>query len=176
MNFERTTLIVVAVIGIVFLLDRLFPPISYGHPTPVRKVAQQELLSLVAGANAYSTEYGLLPEISGGALRVESLDQQVELISILLGQNMHGRNPKRIDFISSSEGKLEPGKPYLDPWKHPYQLQFLAGEEDSMSGPYSDGAKIKMSVIAWSLGRDGVLGSKEHPGVLEGSDDVVTWK
>lgn len=72
---------------------------------------------------------------------------------------------------------------YMDPWGSQYCVVFSAGGDESldMSRFYSDlsGTQglLRLSVVAFSLGRDGRLGEKGAEGRIEkNTDDVFSWK
>ena len=76
----------------------------------------------------------------------------------------------------------------FDPWGAQYCIVFTtdgSGELD-VSAVYSDltgpGKKLRVPVAAFSLGKDGIVGSKKYPGLFrepESSsppDDIVSWQ
>jgi prepilin-type N-terminal cleavage/methylation domain-containing protein len=74
---------------------------------------------------------------------------------------------------------------YLDPWGTNYVIRIDGDYNNQLPNPYgnNNGAgpdPLQQGVLAWSLGQDGCLGTKQSDsscnGVFTNSDDVVTWQ
>ena len=117
-------------------------------------------------------------------------------------------NPRQIVFISPPAVKT-PASPrsgiatqaatpnclpvgvgdFVDPWGTPYNVKIDGDYNNQIAtNPYSDpsppgppgGSPLSIGVIAWSLGLDGVLGTKTGTctgnNIFTNSDDVISWQ
>ncbi|RIZ68884.1 MAG: hypothetical protein D0530_11195 [Methylococcales bacterium] len=77
-------------------------------------------------------------------------------------------NPRNITFLDTANKDLaSDGFTILDPWKHAYQIAVDATYAGSIANPLGGTpATIASSVIVWSWGPGGVVGT---------SDDVTSW-
>ncbi|MEY2557723.1 MAG: hypothetical protein QOE34_1148, partial [Verrucomicrobiota bacterium] len=70
---------------------------------------------------------------------------------------------------------------YFDPWGKPYLIRVDTDYTSQIEiNPYglNNGAgtnNIRQGVIAWSLGKDQLLGKKGN-NIFTGSDDVISWQ
>ena len=75
---------------------------------------------------------------------------------------------------------------FLDPWGTPYNVEIDGNYDNQITtNPYgnNNGAgpqPLAIGVIAWSLGSDGVLGTKTTGctgnNIYTNSDDVISWQ
>jgi type II secretory pathway pseudopilin PulG len=74
---------------------------------------------------------------------------------------------------------------FVDTWGTPYNVKIDGGYDNSLANPYGNnqGAgpdPLSVGVIAWSLGSDGVLGTKTTGctgnNIYTNSDDVISWQ
>lgn len=116
----------------------------------------------------------------------------------------HALNPRQQKYFEAAKAK-DPKNPrdgfadgpeysakdqgcLFDPWGAQYCIVFTTDGSGSldMSAVYSDLAgpekKLRVSVAAFSLGKDGIVGSKKYPGLFREPasssppDDLVSWQ
>ena len=182
------------VVGIIGLLVGL---ISVAVPKAIESgmnaKAKGELTSIVAAVKAYKQEYGQWPAIEsidsnsaqefgawygpskwagGGA----GEQRGKELMKILSGVNQTGgvwprpMNPKGIRFLEGAS----PTGVFLDPWGKQYCVKMDVNESGGVEygSGNSGNENLRMSVIAVSLGKNGV--QEDNPSV-KGWDDIYSW-
>lgn len=177
--------------GSILLLGLLFPA-HHGHGDNRRAMARHDIMSLVTALKAYRTEYGgaPLPEIA----RFEDEATQARLLRVLQALDQdHKWNPRRVVFFETqmarnasnlfSKAKYRSGiHPHsgalMDRWGNPYRVRVAPSENGPAESPYSDvdEQELRTQFIAWSVGKDGVQGSRGKENILEGSDDIVSWR
>ena len=152
--------------------------------------AQVAISMIRLGLEAYQLEYGKWPDFTGDGLFLDE-KRQAQLMRVLQGKD-EANNPRKIVFF---EGKTATQNPsargqyrggfspatgaYLDLQGNPYRIIIDADSDGQIDGPYFDDPQNKgilVSVIAWSLGKDGKQGSPANPRTARGSDDVTNWQ
>jgi prepilin-type N-terminal cleavage/methylation domain-containing protein len=193
-------LIVILIIGI--LIGFSFP-VFQGVLDRAKKVqAKNDVTQIVTAVNAFYTEYGRYPTTATtdatatygpGHLSSKAVFDELRAKSIAL-------NTRQIIFISppedtsqtSPKGKIGSDGQYYDPWASAYSIAIDADYDNQIANPYgTNGAgadPIRQGVIAWSLGKNGVLGGglatdrtkfRDEPGsagVFTNSGDVISWQ
>ena len=200
-------LVVILIIGI--LVGFSFPAFQ-GVLERAKKVqAKNDVTQIVTAVNAFYTEYGKYPLVTAdtvyGPGGTSSADLFYSLRAVALGANalvngVPAVNPRAIVFISPPDAK-NPANPrsgigsdgqYYDPWASAYSIAIDADYDNQIANPYgTNGAgadPIRQGVIAWSLGKNGVLGGGlatdrtkfgDEPGsagVFTNSGDVISWQ
>ncbi len=183
-------LVVITIIAV--LLGLLFPVFRGVQERAKKLQARNDLAQIVTALNAFYTEYGKYPVPAGidadgytvGASGTSSRDVFDALRGVA-----SSLNARRIAFINPPEIKDQnrprsgmapaPNGQFYDPWGHPYVLRMDADYDGQIPNPYSanSGAgpdRIRQAIIAWSLGKDGVLGRNGRH--FTGSDDVISWQ
>lgn len=149
---------------------------------------QAGLKDLVLGINNYRVEYGSFPLLKE---QTNKGDQHFEstgpILSILLGKNVQGLNPREVAYIEppmGREGKrglIEDGPTgeykLMDSWGHPYVVLLDANYDNQIENPDCKNssplvnkdslATIIAGAIAYSLGPDGIEST---------ADDIVSWR
>ena len=193
-------LVVILIIGI--LVAFAFPAFQ-GVLERAKKVqAKNDVTQIVTAVNAFYTEYGRYPTTATtdatatygpGHLSSKAVFDELRAKSIAL-------NTRQIIFISppedtsqtSPKGKIGSDGQYYDPWASAYSIAIDADYDNQIANPYgTNGAgadPIRQGVIAWSLGKNGVLGGGlatdrtkfgDEPGsagVFTNSGDVISWQ
>jgi prepilin-type N-terminal cleavage/methylation domain-containing protein len=182
-------LVVLTVIAV--LLGLLFPVFSGVQERAKRVEAKNDLTQIVTAVNAYYTEYGTYPlpegiNADGYTVGVGGASSK-DVFDALRGMPS-SLNPRRIAFINPAEVKDRnhprsgvappPNGQFYDPWGQPYVLRMDADYDEQVPNPYPPDAgagptRVRRGVIAWSQGRDGILGKS---GKFAGSDDVISWQ
>ena len=191
------------VIVIIVILAGLAFPVFQGVLERAKKMqAKNDVTQIVTAVNAFYTEYGRYPTTATtdatatygpGHLSSKAVFDELRAKSIAL-------NTRQIIFISppedtsqtSPKGKIGSDGQYYDPWASAYSIAIDADYDNQIANPYgTNGAgadPIRQGVIAWSLGKNGVLGgglatdrSKfgDEPGragVFTNSGDVISWQ
>jgi prepilin-type N-terminal cleavage/methylation domain-containing protein len=192
-GFSLIELLVVMVV-IAVLLSLLFPVFSGVQERAKKVQARNDLTQIVTAVNAYETEYGKYPlptAFSGAEYDVggASGSSTKGLFDALRGLDPLS-NPRQIVFINPPDAK-DPARPragmasaadgqFYDPWGRPYAIRIDADYNETVTNPYgnNNGAGVdplRQSIIAWSLGKDGVAGSRGN-NRFAGSDDVISWQ
>src|SRR6266487_3614792 len=160
--------------------------------------------------NAFYTEYGKYPLVSAdtiyGPQGTSGADLFYSLRAVASGANASNViNTRQIVFISPPDVKdptnprsgiasnttsingisVAPGD-FVDPWGTPYNVEIDGNYDNQITtNPYgnNNGAgpqPLTIGVIAWSLGLDGVLGTKTAActgnNTFTNSDDVISWQ
>jgi prepilin-type N-terminal cleavage/methylation domain-containing protein len=189
-------LVVIAII--IILMAFLFPAFRGVQNQAKRAQAKNDLTQIVTAVNAFYTEYGKYPTSAttdatakygpGSANTNDVLFNELRAKSAVL-------NTRQIVFISPPDVK-DPANPragigrttgagqYYDPWGTPYAIALDADYDNQVTpNPYPDtdgsaGANpLRLGVINWSYGSDGVLGTKSPASSnFKGSDDVISWQ
>lgn len=155
----------------------------------------------MTAVNAYYTEYGKYPLVNTDSTYGRSGAPSDTLFDELRGLSSAAQNPRQIAFISPADSKdannprsgivtqdvtvngvaIKKGE-FVDPWGNSYNIKIDGDYDNVVTNPYggSGGAGsglIRQGVIAWSFGKDGVLGDKrKNDGKFSGSDDVISWQ
>jgi hypothetical protein len=181
----KATRVIVAVILVLFVLGLVFP-VKSGHARSNRSIAKSQASELVTAIKTYESEYGKLPPFEGTP---ESQSAQAQLIRILQGISYNPWNPRRVCFWDAlpaiergSWGARKYGAGihpksgvYLDPWGRPFRILLDSDYDYKITTPYTDIAEVHGRAAIWSLGKDGIQGSRGKENILKGSDDIVSW-
>lgn len=193
-------LVVIAII--VVLAGLLFPAVQSVLERAKKVQAKNDLTQIVTAVNAYYTEYGKYPIATDDSPLTNTSDLFYTLRAVPSGKNTsNAENARQISFISPPEdagqsnpkGKIGSDGQFHDPWGSAYQVAIDADYSGFVDNPYggSGGAgadPIRQGVIAWSLGKNGVLGGGaatdktkfgDEPGsagAFTNSGDVISWQ
>jgi Tfp pilus assembly protein PilE len=196
---------VIAVIAI--LLGIAYPAFSLVMERARKTQAKNDLTQIITAVNAYYTEYGKYPLVAVAADTIYGSggtpngDLFYTLRAVALGANAADvANPRKIVFISPPDAKDQTNSrsgiktsdgQWYDPWGSPYNIEIDGDYNNQVANPYggSGGAgsdPINLEVIAWALGKNGVLGGgapaagfTNEPGTagnFSGSGDVISWQ
>ena len=195
-------LVVIAIIAI--LVGLLFPAFKAVQNQARSTQAKNDLTQIVNAANAFYTDYGKYPLVTADTTYGPGGTANNLLLSVLRGTDTTN-NPRQIVFISPPFVKT-PSNPrsgiatqaatincfsvaigdFVDPWGTPYNVKIDGDYNNQITtNPYGDnnGAgpqPLTIGVIAWSLGADGVLGTKTTGctgnNIYTNSDDVISWQ
>ncbi|MHA3775251.1 hypothetical protein ACXR0O_27315 [Verrucomicrobiota bacterium sgz303538] len=180
---------VIGTVATLLILAALLVPYPGGCGESSERVqARNDLTQLVVAIKAYNLEYGHLP-LSGDRSFTDEASQ-ARLLQVLQGDD-DAENPRRIVFF---EGKIARSvtrwwfgpRRYragfhpvsgalLDSWGHPYRIVLDSDYDGKIQSPYQDDEEIHNSVLAWSLGEDGVQGAPGKENILKDSGDIVSW-
>jgi prepilin-type N-terminal cleavage/methylation domain-containing protein len=189
-------LVVIAIIAV--LIGLLFPTFQGIQNSAKKTQAKNDLTQIVTAVNAYYTEYGKYPATGAAATgdttygttpTNENLFNTLRGLAAAAADNARGivflsppdakdvTNPR--SGIASSSSSF--AGQYFDPWGKPYQICIDTDYTSQIEiNPYgaNNGAgnnNIRQGVIAWSLGKDQLLGKKGN-NIFTGSDDVISWQ
>ena len=187
-------LVVLAIIAI--LIGLLFPAFRAVQNQAKQTQAKNDVTQIVNAVNAFYTDYGKYPLVTGDATYGPGGLANYLLFDVLRGVDP-GNNPRQIVFINPPYVK-DPANPrsgigtptgtgpgrYFDPWGTQYDVRIDGEYNNQLTNPYTadTGAgpgTLNIGVIAWSLGRDQALGSTPPPGgngIFTNSDDVISWQ
>jgi prepilin-type N-terminal cleavage/methylation domain-containing protein len=182
-------LVVLVIIGV---LAGLSFPVYQGIRNSAKKTqAKNDVIQIITAVNAFYTEYGRYPIASTVTTDIAATFGRGGSDSKPLFEELRGKtttlNTRQIVFISPAEdtnlaspkGKVGSDGQFHDPWGSAYVIRIDADYDNQISpNPYgaNNGAgpePVRQGVIAWSLGKDLVLGSN---GKFTGSDDVISWQ
>ena len=182
---------------IVVLLGLLFPAFQGVQNQAKKTQAKNDLTQIVTAVNAYYTEYGKYPLVAADAVYGPGGASSAVLFNVLHGTNVT-ENPRQIVFLNPPDAKdatnprsgiatqdatvngvsIKTGE-FVDPWGTSYAIA-IDGDYDNQitPNPYGNNngagaSPLRQGVIAWSLGKDRVLGKS---GKFSGSDDVISWQ
>ena len=200
--FTLIELLVVIVI-IATLMGIAFPVFSTIQNSARKTQAKNDVTQIVTAVNAFYTEYGKYPlpsTASGDGYSVgDGTTASKAMFDALRGLDPI-LNPRQIVFISPAEdtsqvspkGKLGSDGQFHDPWTSPYIIRIDADYDNKVPNPYgaNGGAgpdPLRQGVIAWSLGKNGVLGGGPAAGssfdkesgaanIYTSSGDVISWQ
>src|SRR5438552_3975940 len=182
-------LVVIAIIAI--LIGLLFPAFQAVQNQAKQTQAKNDLTQIVNAVNAFYTEYGKYPPATDDVVIADNST----LFNVLRAMDPTN-NPRQIVFINPPYVKNDTagnrrsgvsptdGK-YYDPWGTQYQVAIDTGYDNQMTNPYGNNngagpSPLSIGVIAWSLGTDGCLGTKQGGGgcdcIFSNSDDVISWQ
>jgi prepilin-type N-terminal cleavage/methylation domain-containing protein len=197
-----TLLELLVVIGIIAVLLGFIFPVFQGVQDRAKKVqAKNDLTQIVTAVNAFYTEYGRYPLVGnvttpdttyGSGSSGAFFDE--------LRAKSSSINTRQIVFISPPEdtsqdnpkGKIGKTGEFCDPWSSAYSIRIDADYDNQVTNPYgTNGAgpdPIRQGVIAWSFGKNGLLGGgraankakfTDEPGSagnFTNSGDVISWQ
>lgn len=194
-------LVVIAIIAV--LIGLAFPAFQGVQNQAKKTQAKNDLTQIVTAVNAYYTEYGRYPlpgTASGDGYTCGGTgpNNSKVLFDALRGLDL-AMNPRQIVFISppedtnqtSPKGKIGSDDQFHDPWGIAYSITIDADYNNEVPNPYdpnsgAGGLTIRQGVIAWSLGKNGVLGGgpaapgfSKEPGTANNyakSGDVISWQ
>jgi prepilin-type N-terminal cleavage/methylation domain-containing protein len=176
-------LVVIAIIAI--LIGLLFPAFKAVQNQAKQTQAKNDLTQIVNAVNAYYTDYGKYPLVTGDTTYGPGGTANNALFNELRSTGAATQNPRQIVFISPPSVK-NPGNPrsgialqattingvsvaigdLVDPWGTPYNVRIDGSYDSSVANPYGaqtiGGAgsdPVPVGVIAWSLGNDQGLGT-----------------
>jgi prepilin-type N-terminal cleavage/methylation domain-containing protein len=199
--FTLIELLVVIVI-IAVLMGIAFPVFSSIQNQAKKTQAKNDLTQIVTAVNAFYTEYGKYPTSAttdANAIYGPGKNKTDTLFNELRNKGTMTFNTRQIVFISPAEdatqsnpkGKVGSDGQFYDPWGSAYSIAIDADYDNQVTNPYSGtgGAgtdPIRQGVIAWSLGKNGMLGGgppatgfDKEPGsanIYTGSGDVISWQ
>jgi prepilin-type N-terminal cleavage/methylation domain-containing protein len=181
-------LVVITIIAI--LMGLLFPVVGTIRDAARKAVASTSAGNIVLAVNGFYTEYGVFPDSQHLADGTSGEDiSNAALMNILRAREGSGEgadpkeNPRMVRFLTGKEAKNSSTNPrdgivtgggtypagtFVDPWGYPYGVIWDADYNGEVEHPV-DGSTITLDVIAWSVGKNGTLGSNDR-------DDVTTWE
>ena len=207
-------LTVIAIIAI--LMGLLFPVLGIIKDKAHYAAAKTACLGIITAVKAYNTEYGKYPEPratapstpadaivgestggAGGTVGNENLFNTLRAKAV--GTNAsHALNPRRIVFFDGKDaantaapkGGFGSSGAFFDPWGAQYCVAIDLDYDNQLGTlPYLDFPAAKAPQTgcgAYSLGKDGVLGTKSTSGGTGDkyykstggipSDDVISWQ
>ncbi|MDP9099040.1 MAG: type II secretion system GspH family protein [Verrucomicrobiota bacterium] len=199
--FTLIELLVVIVI-ITILAGLAFPVFQSVQNQAKKTQAKNDIIQLVTAVNAFYTEYGKYPIATDDTAIANTADLLYTLRAVPAGANAaDATNPRKIAFLNVPDAK-DPASPrsgikssdgqWYDPWGSTYKLAIDGNYDNQLANPYgpTGGAgpdPLRQGVIAWSLGRNGVLGGgppatsafAKEPGTANNytsSGDVISWQ
>ena len=189
-------LVVLAIIAI--LVGLLFPAFRAVQNQAKQTQAKNDVTQIVNAVNAFYTDYGKYPVSTADDASITPNSALFDVLrNMTAGALGNTSNPRAIIFISPPYVKntatpragIQSTGPsigiYYDPWGAPYQVAIDTGYDTQMTNPYgnNNGAgpdPLAQGVIAWSLGADGCLGTRQSGGacnsIFTNSDDVISWQ
>ena len=197
-------LVVIAVIAI--LMGLLFPVLSEIHEHTLRVQALNDEKLIVGAINAYYSEYGKYPvnpaTNPGDAVFSANNNAIFDVLRNMTGTTVgNSFNSRGVVFlqVAYAQNQNQPAGGlqvssgvWYDPWGSPYNVAVDGNYDGQLNSPtplpnfYSDAGALQTGEIAWSFGRNGLLGggpaagsnfSSESgtPGVYKASGDVCSW-
>jgi type II secretory pathway pseudopilin PulG len=110
--------------------------------------AQTSAFQLATAFRNFQSEYGTWPNDNAAAQTVDNT-----LLSILIGQDTGGKNPRRIVFFEPESKSVKPTG-YVDPWNNVYGCKFDQTYTGAVIPP--DGSNsVSAGVVVWSTGPKG---------------------
>jgi len=180
---KRIYKIMLVAVSVAWILVTLFSPTCGGTKNRAPKIkAHSTLKDITLGLQNYHIEYKRWPVPGNDEVKTPCAGP---LLQILLGNNVDGLNVREIPYIEPPSAKDGVGGltgsssafQLTDPWGHPYVILLDSNGDGKIANPdlkntdpgISGGAPAQISakVAAWSLGPDGIEGTK---------DDVVSWR
>ncbi|MEY2528127.1 MAG: ral secretion pathway protein [Verrucomicrobiota bacterium] len=201
--YAFTLIELLVVIVIVAILAGLAFPVFQSVQNQAKKTqAKNDVTQLVIAVNAFYTEYGKYPIATDDTPFANTADLLYTLRAVPAGANTaDATNPRKIAFLNVPEAK-DPASPrsgirssdgqWYDPWGSAYRVAIDGNYDNQLANPYgpTGGAgsdPLRQGVIAWSLGRNGVLGGgppatsvfTKEPGTANNytsSGDITSWQ
>ncbi|CAN5578364.1 hypothetical protein BH20VER3_BH20VER3_18100 [soil metagenome] len=172
---------------IVILMALLFPAFRAVQDQAKQTQARNDLAQIVTAVSAFYTEYGKYPLATDDSTVTDNANLFYSLRAVPFGANENDAvNPKKIVFISPPDVKdtTRPrsgigsnGQDY-DPWGNPYLVAMDGNYDDQIANPYSSNAgsaQLRVGVIAWSKGRDGLTSAGDKK-TGTNDDDIISWQ
>jgi len=199
--FTLVELLVVIVI-VTILAGLAFPVFQSVQNQAKKTQAKNDITQIVIAVNAFYTEYGKYPIATDDTPIANTADLLYTLRAVPTGANAaDATNPRKIAFLNAPDAK-DPSMPrsgirssdgqWYDPWGSTYRVAIDGNYDNQLANPYGPlgGAgsdPLRQGVIAWSLGRNGVLGGgppatsafAKEPGTANNytsSGDVISWQ
>lgn len=190
-------LVVITIIAILMAL--LFPAFKGVQNQAKRTQAKNDVTQVATAINAFYTEYGQYPDVSGSGGRTDFFagDDNYKLFNVLRADqtdpNALTFNPKLVVFFQPQIAK-DPAKPrsgiggdkkLYDPWGQTYRVKMDTTYDNNLANPYSanTGAgfdPINLGVVSWSIGADADGAKSATNGIPKnsgtGDDDVISWQ
>ncbi len=192
-------LVVITIIAILMAL--LFPAFKGVQNQAKRTQAKNDVTQVVTAINAFYTEYGQYPDVSGSGGSTDFFaaddDNNSKLFSVLRADqsdtNTLTFNPKLVAFFQPQIAK-DPANPrsgigsdkkLYDPWGQTYRVKMDTNYDNNLANPYTanTGAgfdPINLGAIVWSIGVDGDGAKAATNGIAKntgtGDDDVISWQ
>ena len=152
---------------------------------------------------------GTVANMGSGSVLLDTLRYNISGANASIVKSL---NPRQVVFIDTptvkdvrhpKSGVVPDGSPnagvYFDPWGSPYNILINSSYSGTLPNPYTDapgGAILKTGVIAWSFGKNGILGggprlnndftsesgtpgnyySKPGNTSVPSSGDVISWQ
>jgi hypothetical protein len=166
--------------GLPFLIALFFPAMGVRRCGPMT-APKNDVMQIVNALKYFHDEYNHYPIIPENGF-CNSADANAKLIEILCGLN-----PRKIRLLEIPPAKEKHGLScsgidpttgaWNDPWGNFYRIQFITESSPKLRSPYSDDTSFpsETTLIAWSLGKDGIQGDPRNPTKV-GSDDVMSWR
>ena len=133
----------------------------------MRTEATNEVMNLVNAIKQYEYEYSKFPISGGSEQDFVSLTTDATTMRILLGNDgvLNPRGSRYYEGKAALKGKngLDYGDGsddpvLLDPWGRPYHIVIDSNYDGDVTAP--DSTVVRMSVIGYSLGEEGVFGAR----------------
>ena len=196
-------LTVITIIAI--LMGLLFPAITIVKDQAKKSEAKTTCTGIVNAVKAYNTEYGKYPVLDKATGTPADLwfgetgavANNSALFATLRGKapatGSADYNPRRIVFFEGKDAS-NPAAPksgfattgvFYDPWGTQYNVIMDADYDNQITkAPYSDFKTTttypQTGCIAFSFGKDGILGSSNTGGNYKSgsntSDDIISWQ
>jgi prepilin-type N-terminal cleavage/methylation domain-containing protein len=182
-------LVVIAIIAV--LAGLLFPAVQSVLERAKKVQAKNDLTQIVTAVNAFYTEYGQSPLVGTVSTPDTTYGASGNNSGALFNElraKTSSLNTRQIQFISPSEdatqtspkGKIGSDNQFHDPWGNAYVIRIDADYDNQVSNPYNSNTgagpdKIRQGIIAWSVGKDTQIGSKNDKNFAN-SDDVISWQ
>src|SRR5437773_6985127 len=194
-SFTLIELLVVIAI-IIILAGLLFPAFRGAQEQARRTQAKNDLTQIVTAVNAFYTEYGKYPLVAADTIYGPGGTANNVLFNELRATSAT-QNPRGIVFISPLDAKDQTNSrsgiktsngQWYDPWGTPYNVEIDGNYDNGIANPYGAQAvggagsdPIRLGVISWSRGKDGLLGTNgdnvyKNPATGAQSDDVISWQ
>ena len=175
--------------SVIFVLDHnVFfyagPVIRHGKATDVIRT-QAVLKDLVLAFKNYRVEYDCWPVSGNGEIKTEVSG---DLLRLFLGEDVNGRNPRRIAYIeppfgTGGRGGLvgdESHRSLLDPWGHAYVAIFDAGNIGKLTNPDLRNAdaeiRAKATALVSTWSKEVIAYSRAEDGREGTGDDITSWR
>jgi len=187
-------LVVIAIITI--LAGLLFAGLRGAQEQARRTQAKNDLAQIVSAVNAFYTEYGKYPLVAADTIYGPGGTANNVLFNELRATSAT-QNPRGIVFISPPDAKDQTNSrsgiktsdgQWYDPWGTAYNVEIDGNYDNGIANPYGAQAvggagsdPIRLGVISWSRGTDGLLGTNgdnvyKNPATGAQSDDVISWQ
>jgi prepilin-type N-terminal cleavage/methylation domain-containing protein len=198
--------LLVVMILVAILASMAYPAFSSVMERARKTQAKNDLTQIVTAVNAYYTEYGKYPIVIDDTPITNNADLFYTLRAVDGGTANAGNaaNPRKIVFISPPDAKDQTNSrsgiktsdgQWYDPWGTPYRVAIDGTYDNQITpNPYTADtgagpATLTIGVIAWSFGKNGILGGDLGGTIpagftseggtanqFSGSGDVISWQ